>query len=414
MRRILDVVLEEFGAFLDQRENAALCVRCADDETIVVGKVIEELEDSRLSEMFWAAGAPFGDAVSWVSAVVDGFATQQGAVALAMKEQGMEPWPPVPDAVLDAHRPPAERLRELIIFSRSLLPDPDGMRVVWVLMPAEIHNAQGWALLMRDVLRHTFPRPWFQQVRMFVRAERATNALDVALAETERIAWSNPELSQDAFVRAIEAEASDPAVPLAQRLQNVFLSANVDYAHKRYPDAMRKYYLLLRYYLGVRDGAMTALVLNGMGEVHERVGHMAQAANCYQAAMEPALGAPGPPVPILLNTSLNMANLRLAERNWPEAEGWYDNAQKLATLQRAPDTKLRAMENLALCQYMQGKVDDAIVTWHAGAAVAGELEMPAIRQSMLQRLHMAYGYLQDQAKQRTVANELLRMGAAPD
>jgi Tfp pilus assembly protein PilF len=92
----------------------------------------------------------------------------------------------------------------------------------------------------------------------------------------------------------------------------------------------------------------------------------------------------------MLNIVLNLANLRMAQGRWAEGEAYYDSAQQLATAQRDPSTKLRAIENLGHCQYMQGKVPEALTSWHAGAVVARELEMPAERRRLLERLASHY------------------------
>ena len=103
----------------------------------------------------------------------------------------------------------------------------------------------------------------------------------------------------------------------------------------------------------------------------------------------PASRAPGPPIPVMLNVVLNLANLRMAQERWAEAEVYYDSAHQLATAQRDAGTKLRSIENLGHCQYMQGKMTEAVATWRAGAALAGELELPEQRESMLKRLATA-------------------------
>jgi tetratricopeptide (TPR) repeat protein len=414
MQKLLDGIAQRLRAFVAQRDELALVVRCTDEEAPVVLKSLEELDEGSTSEMVWIVSDEFHDAASWVSAVVDDFAVKHGAVRLAMAQQGMAPWPPLPPEVLDETRPPAERLRELAAFSRLLLPAPDGFLSVWCLLPLSVGDPAAYAALVAELLAHDFPNPWCHHLRFFVRGDPADPALPAALAAIPRVAWYEPELSQAAMQRALEEEAADPSQPLGLRLQNLLMGANVDYAYGRFDASLAKYAVLLKYYAGIRDGAMAALVLNGIGEVHERLGNVDQAGVCYEMAFAPAAQAPGPPVPVMLNVVLNLANLRMALGRWEEGEAYCDAAQQLATIQRAPDVKLLALENLGRCQYMQGKVPEALATWHAGAEVAGALEMPEPRRSMLERLQVHYEAVEDRASQAQVARELaLPVGAPP-
>ena len=410
MQQLFDALAARLRAFVDQRDAIALVVRCGDGEAVPVAKALEGLDDASTAEAFWHATDEFHDAASWVTAVVSGFAVKHGAVRLAMLRGtgggAGPPWPMLPDALLDEARPPVERLRDLLAFSRALLPAPDGFLAVWCLVPLAITDARGWAALVAGLLQHEFPRPWCHHLRICVRGDAADPLLPAALAGTPRVAWYAPDLGPAAIQRAIDAETADPALPLPRRLQNLLLSASVDQAHGRGDAALAKYALLLKYHAGVRDPLMTALVLNAIGETHARLGDAERAGACFEQAFHPAATAPGPPVPVLLNVVLNLANLRLAQERWAEGEAYYEAAQQLATAQRDPVTKLRAIENLGHCQYRQGKVPEALASWHAGAAVAGALELPDHRRGLLERLAAHYQHAADHGRLADVRRQL--------
>jgi tetratricopeptide (TPR) repeat protein len=398
VQKLFDALTARLRGHLGQRDDVALVVRCADAEAVALVKALEGVDDAGASEMFWIATDDFADATSYASSLVNAFAVKHGAVRLAMQRgapAGVRPWPPLPDALLDESRPPADRLRELMAFSRALLPEPDGFLAVWCLVPLSVADPGGYAALVADVLRHDFPFPWCHHLRFYVRGAPADEALPAALAGQPRVAWYDPELSQAAAQRALDEEAADPALPLGRRLQSLFISAGVDHAYQRFGDALAKYAVLLKYYAGTRDATMTALVLNAVGETQARLGNAEHAGRCFELAFAPAAHAPGPPLPVLLNVVLNLANLRMAQARWAEAEAYYDSAQRLATAQRDPATKLRAIENLGHCRYVQGDVAGAVTTWHAGAAVAGELELPDERRRMLERLAAHYSSVAD-------------------
>lgn len=395
MQRIFDEVKGTLAGFVGQRDDVTLVVRCGDGHSPVLAKALEEVEDAAASEMFWIHTDDFTTAHEYASALVNGFAAKHSAASLAMRQRGMAPWPVFPEHLLEESAPPATRLRELAAFSRELLPFPDEMTSVWCLFPITIADRAAWAALVASIVEHEFPMPWCHHLRFIVRDDEIGTPVGLRLAGWPRVRHYRPDLSDDAIARAMEAEADDESKPLEQRLQTLFMLANVDYANQRFSAALEKYALLLRYYAGVRDPTMTALVVNGMGEVHARMGNHDLASRCFETAWEPASQAPGPPVPVLLNIVLNLANLRMEQQQWAEAEGYYDVAQQFATLQRAPTTKVDCIENLGVCQYMQGKVEPALRSWHAGAHVAGELEMFAPRRRLLERLRAHYQQAED-------------------
>jgi tetratricopeptide (TPR) repeat protein len=226
------------------------------------------------------------------------------------------------------------------------------------------------------------------------------------------VAWYDPDLSQAAIQSAIDDEAADTSLPLERRLQSLFMSANIDYAHGRLGEALEKHGVLLKYYAGTQHATMSALVLNAIGEAHARLGNAEHAGAAFELAFGAATQSAVPPVPVMLNVVLNLANLRMTEQRWEEAEAYYDSAQQLATAQRDATTKLRAIENLGQCQYLQGKVPEALASWHAGAAVAGQLELPDLRRQMLERLAAHYERASDFAGQNVVRRELAALSTA--
>ncbi|NJD10351.1 MAG: tetratricopeptide repeat protein, partial [Gemmatimonadetes bacterium] len=406
MRKLFDEVKARLAAFLDQREYAVLAVCSAEDEAVVIGKILEGLDEERGTEMFWLSTDEFRDRASYVGTICNSFAVKHGGVSLALQKDGAAPWPPLPLAVLDETADPVARLRATLEFSRQLLPAPEGFRAVWGFYPSAIADHREFALLLWELLQHEFPLPWFHHLRLVVRAERGDAWVRTALADLPHTDWYDPDLSPAAMQRALHEEAVDPKLPLERRLQNVLISAHMDYGHQRFGDAMRKFVMLLRYYTATRNPTMTAVTLNGMGEVHHRVGNDEQAANCWEEATVPIAGEANPPVPVLLNVVLNLANLRLSQQRYAEAEGYYDSAQQLATLQRAGETKVRCLENLGVCQHQQGKWPEAEQTWWAGATVAGELKLPEHRRNILLRLRSLYAEAGDHGRRYHVEQEL--------
>jgi tetratricopeptide (TPR) repeat protein len=413
MRKLFQEVEGHLKSFISQRDDLALIVPCPDDQAILVHKTLEGIDDASTTEMFWIFTEDFIDPHCYAGSVIETFAATHGAVSLAMSKRDVEPWPPIPPPVFDMGHSPADRLRHLMQFSRSLLPDPDGLLAVWCLFPLSIVGREAFSHLIGQILQHEFPRPWCHHLRFIVRAEAQDPAMEAIVGPMPRVAWYVPDLSSGTLQEALEEETDDDSLPLEERLQSLLVSAQMDFSHRRYDQALTKYAVLLKYYAGIGQGTMAAVVLNGIGEVHHQRGDLVQAGRCFEAAVEPASEASGPPVPVLLNTSLNLGNLKMQEGEWLEAEGYYDAAQQFATVQRVPDTKLRAIHNLGLCQYYQGKIEEALNSWHAGATVAEELEMADLQRLFLERLLSHYAHVGDSDNRRLVERKLVGIPSDP-
>jgi tetratricopeptide (TPR) repeat protein len=155
---------------------------------------------------------------------------------------------------------------------------------------------------------------------------------------------------------------------------------------------------------------MTALALHSVGEIHQRLGREEQAARCFETSFAVASEAEHPQLPIVMNALLSLANLRLGQNRLAEAETYYENADKLATVLRNPVTKLQSLENLGYCQYAQGKVDEAVQKWASGAAIAEKLEQPALEKNMLARLRFHFLNLNQGREVRAIDSRLAMLG----
>lgn len=390
MRRLLEAITERVQGFIDQRENLALVVRSPEADCLPILKTIEGVEANRPSELFWTFTDRFVDAAGYADAVVTGFSTIHAAMQLAMKKEGMAPWPDIPASVRAAQTPPSQRLRDLAAFSRELLPIANGGNNVWTFYPLEIIDPIGFATLMRDVLRYELPFPWCHHLRFIVRDEPSSPALRAQLGALPGIDWYQPDLGAEAVFRGLQEDAADAAQPLEQRLSSVLVLAGTDAALGRHAQAIEKYELLLQYHAPRGNLAMAAVALNGMGESYAKLQDVDRAEECYHAALIPASHGEHPPIAVLLNVLLNLANLRFAQQKWGEAESYFDAAQQMATVARDGPTKVRALEYRGICQRWQGKLDDAERSWIDGSAIAAQLEDVDLCRSNVERLRQHY------------------------
>jgi tetratricopeptide (TPR) repeat protein len=410
VRKLLEGVAKRLKAFLAQRDDLALVVRTPDGESVAILEILGTIEDESTSLLFWKFSEPFGDAEGYAATVVESFAAKHNLVRLLQEKEGMKVWPALPAAIQGVGLPPAERLRQLIVYARSLLPTLEGALVVWVLFPAQVVDRQGYARLMRELLRHEFPFPWCHHVRFILRDDPADPVLGGALEKEPRLAWYQPDLGPQAMAKALEEEAADEMLPLEQRLQSLLLSAGMDYSHKRLPQALEKYQLLFDYYARSGNRPLAAIALNGMGEVQRAKGDKATAGACFEAAMVTATDGPEPNAAIMLTVAYNLATLRAEEKRWADSEGYWDCVQQLAAAERSVELRVSALEQRGEAQAQQGKVPQAVQSWTAAALIAHKLQKPDLGKPAVERLRAHYQKTREAGKLRELEQQLAAVG----
>jgi tetratricopeptide (TPR) repeat protein len=412
MQKLVQQISAQLSAFVAQRDNVALVVISPATDSLPILTMLEGVEAESASDFFWTFNDAFADAFSYASAVVAGFSARHDAVRLAMAKEGMRPWPLIPERVLSEKTPPALRLRELAAFSRELLPIPNGGVNVWTYYPLEVADPNAFARLMREVVQHEFPNPWFHHLRFIIREEPGDPFLRAQLSGMPRIQWYQPDLSAEAVQRSLEEESADESLPLEQRMNTLLVLAGNDFALHRYPDALAKYELLFRYHAPLNNYSLAAVALNGIGETYEKMGDLDSANASYEAALVPASHGENPPIPVFLNVVFNLANLRFNQQQWADGEAYYDLGQQLATIARNGQAKVDALDLRGQCQQRQGKLQEAQKSWHDGAVIAAQLEDVSLCRKMVARLSQHYAETGQWAKEREWRDYLAGLGGA--
>jgi tetratricopeptide (TPR) repeat protein len=379
-------------------------------DALPILKVLEGLEEASASDLFWTCTENFADPRGYSSAIIKNFATRHGAVRLAMEKQKISPWPPIPAEILSEQEAPARHLRAIAAFSRELLPVPNGGNNVWVFYPLEVTDNFAFAALIKELLAHEFPSPWCHHLRFIIREDPGDHAIRRLIDKSPRIQWYEPDLNMGAINRSLESEIADESAPLADRMALLPVMAGNDYAESRYPEALRKYELLLRYHAPMNNHTMSAFALNGMGEVYERTGDLARANQSFEAALIPASFGEHPPLPVFLNVLTNLGNLCVRQLRWQDGEAYYDMAQQIATAARNPSAKMKAIENRGICQQKQGKSSGAAQSWNDGAVIAAQLQDVGSGQTFLQHLEGHYRETGQSEKARQVREQLIELG----
>ncbi len=406
MQTLIDKLDRWLRAFVDQRDDLALLLCCRGADTALVLKILEGIDEASASNFFWVFPEIFDAPEAYVTAIVEHFAGKHEVVRQGMLQAGMPPWPELPEVVRNESVPPVRRLRELMFFSRSLVPIPGGGLSVWALCPLDIGDYPTYADFVTELLRHDYPFPWCYQLRIIARDDPEQPVLGERLGATPRIDRHELDLGPEAIERSLQEEAGNEHLPLERRIQAIQLLAGLDYAHQRYPRALEKYHLILPYFVRTDNASLTALTLNSIGECHERIDDGAQAEFYFEQSLAAASESDPPPAPIALNTLLNLGNLAFQQQRWDEAEVYYTGAEQLATAQQSPRTIAQCLENRGYCQAKQRQVAAARDSWEAGAAIARDFQEQDLLASLLGRLCSLYRFTGQSERLRQTEREL--------
>lgn len=388
MRKLFEEVQSNLAHFIEQRDHIFMVIQCHDFEIAYVLKILQALDESNSSDLFWMFVDEFRDLPSYVGTVVENFKAKHEGVCEGLKKEGKEPWPPIPPSIFDSSQEPVYRFKELMKFARTLLPSEDGHLIVWGVFPHQIHRPQQYQEMVEALTEHQFPYPWCHHMRIFLRDQKDFPILLKRSNPVPRLCFYSPDFSVAAMEKSLQMEVMEESLPLEQRLQSLLSLAGLDLGHGRFPEALQKYQLLLRYYQGIRQPTMTALVLNWIGDVHERSGDLKEAQRFYESSLSPAIESKSEPV--LLNIFLNLGHLKAKQEVWDEAEIYYESSEKISTALRVPQAKILCLERRGFCQAMQKQIEKAIETWKEGVLLARAMDEKFLLKNILMRLRDCY------------------------
>jgi tetratricopeptide (TPR) repeat protein len=282
----------------------------------------------------------------------------------------------------------------------------------------EIADHGGFNRLINQVVAHDFPNPWCHHLRFIVREEPQNMAgsplvslsspkpLSMAFKDIPSVVIHEPDLSPQAVNNVLEKTTEDESLPIETRLNALLLLAGGDFAHSRFDQALDKYSLILKYYSAMNNLTMSAIALNGMGEVYERTGDDEKANEAFEAALVPASHGEHPPLQVFQNICQNLALLRSKAGKWDQAASYWDCVQQLTVANRDASMKIRSVDQLGYCYYKSNRLDEAEKQWTIGSKLAASFENNELQNALLQRRRALYQEIGDREKELVVAAEL--------
>jgi tetratricopeptide (TPR) repeat protein len=275
------------------------------------------------------------------------------------------------------------------------------------MAPVAIHDRSGYLGLLSTLVNANAPAG----TRLILRDEADTPVVAPHLIGAPLTRSLPLDLGPEAMERSLEQEMEDEGLPLEQRMQSVLSLAFLDYAHKRYPQALEKYNFLLGHYQGVDNKAMQALVLCGMGDIYHREAQLDQARQWYETAVPPA--AQGDSPMIFFSVVNNLGDVAYEQGRYVDAEQLYDSAEQLATHLGDPEGKARMLERRGLSQEQQRRAADAVRSFEDAAQLCRGVGLdPQLRDNLghLERIYADRGMGQRleavQAERRSLEQRL--------
>ena len=406
MQRKLDELRETLAGFVEQRESLLLVVSAADPELAYVFKILEGIEDTSPADLFLIFAEPFTEAPAYASALVKNLRVQIEVAKAPRAERGEDPVPPLPAVCDDESAPPHARLRAAIDHVASLLRPGDGNRAVWGFLPLQVANHEAYARLVGEFVAWRGPEPWMRGLRVIARDDHTRPFLVPGLRKlgAPRVLIYDLDMSPEALNDALVKEAGNRSLPVASRMQALLQLASLDYAHRRYPQAIEKYGALYNHYEQREDKAMQALTLQGAGDSLQRMNDLQGARVKYQQGLLLAMQTEA--LPVLLNLTSALGDISLELEGFRDAERFFGLSQQIAGRLMNPFARADALEKQGIARDRLGDLASAVLTWRDAETLSKTFAYHERRRSALERLIAAYRLMQLNDERRGCEAEL--------
>ena len=111
MRQLFQRLRKDLEGFVEQLDDLLLLAACGENDTAIALKVLRDLDRASSADLFLLFADDFADAESFVATAIQRFQEEHRLACEGRAQAGDEPWPPLPSALFDASRPPADPAR---------------------------------------------------------------------------------------------------------------------------------------------------------------------------------------------------------------------------------------------------------------------------------------------------------------
>jgi tetratricopeptide (TPR) repeat protein len=363
MRRKAEALRETLDEFVAQLEFPMLVVGCIEDELAYLFKFIEGLDETHPEAFVLVFAGAFTTRQAYVDSMVEFLRVQLAGAESVRAERGEPPFPALPPELADQRIPPEHRLQRLLVYLGSLVPNTSEHSVVVGLLPLSCTDFDAYAQLVGSVMPIPEAQPWMAPLRIIARDDRAQPRLKPAMERyrVEHVLYFETDFSTPAVTNALAVDAADPTLPMAERMACLHQLAAIDFAYRRYPDAIEKYGVLNDYYASLNLPAMQAICVNGAADAFRSGGQPEVAKDMLQRGIAIALKAKS--LPALVNLFVSITDLCAQLGQHDEAESYADSGAKVANAAISPTVYADMFEKKGDAQLAQNKVAEGLASY---------------------------------------------------
>jgi tetratricopeptide (TPR) repeat protein len=387
MRKLFERLTRTLKDFYSQRDDLILLVACGDGDVALVLKALRELDRNSPGGVFLLFGEDFDTPDSFVTGLAQRL-QEELTLTNDSVGPGEERLPQLPAEFLDPKNPPLARLEPGLRYAQALINPRQGQKFLWGMCPGKISDPKSYLELLAQLTPQPEIRPWMRGARIVARVPVDFQLDRSPLAGAERVNVEPFVIPPDAHEQGLLADAADPKLPLADRMQAEVQLGYLDYAHGQFDQATGRFRKALAFFQWAEIPVMEGLVLSGLGDIARRQENWKQAQHWYACAAVPAAAA-GSPI-LLANIVQNLALVAYHEGRFADAEERY---AELATLKLGMLDEVglaEALEWEGICQEKQNAYDRAVESWEEAASVCKTFEMKDRFTPMLAHVRRAY------------------------
>ena len=381
MQAQANALLTSLKDFIAQPDYPTLVLNGTDASMVFPSRSLAAFDRQDEANYYLLFPQPLADAKGYMGVVAESLTQQLEVLNTELAARQLQPLPSLPASVMDARYPLGERMRAMVQHCGQHL--PGAAPIVWGFLPGELSDVAGYRQLVGPLLAEQEVEPWMERHRFILRDSAPASPLTKELhaAKNDRVLAMELDFSAEGFVQGVVDTASDKAAPPDARMNAFFQLAAVDFAFKRYPEALEKYGACFNYFEQQGNKPMQALCLSGAGDTQLRTAKPDEALKFYQQCL--AIGVDEKSLPLIQVSTFGAGNACLQLSRFEEAEGYLKHADDASAKMHNPFAKCDAMEKRGLAAWHQGKTEQAIDIWTKGKELAKQFSYPTRAISIL-------------------------------
>lgn len=327
MQREADALVGTLRGFVDQPDYPTLVLGGNDASMALPARTLDSFDVQDQQNYYLTFPGPCPSAGKYVDGIVESLGTQREAFSMELEARGLQPLPAWPLEVQDSRYPPARRLRALIEYLGAQLPPGS---IVWGLLPSEIGDFKDYKALITPLLCENGVEPWMERQRFIVRDREPGPVIIPELyhAKNNHVLVMEIDFSNERSERGLNATAADKSAPADQRMFAFFQLGAIDFAFKRFPEALAKFGHCFNYFYQKGNKPLAALCLKNAGDVKLRAGQPLDALKRYQQSI--AVSMEDKNLVTLQQGLYSAGDVSLQLGNAADAEGYLEHASAVS------------------------------------------------------------------------------------